>query len=102
MPKKNKAKNALLDDYVLQRLFKKSGVHSALKHDVVMDSTKADYILIEAEADRVAKQAANSLKQARSAANRALSGIPTWTGNSGGANKKTKIWPEKEFNACIQ
>lgn len=83
----NQAKNSIMDDYVLHRLFKKSGVHSALKHDVVMDASKADYILIEAEADRVAKQAANSLKQVRSASNRALSGIPTWTGQSGGNNK---------------
>ena len=56
-----------------------------------MDSSKADYILIEAEADRVAKQAAKSLKQTRSLANRALSGIPTWTGQSGGSNKWVKF-----------
>uniref|UniRef100_A0A0L8IDH8 DNA excision repair protein ERCC-6 n=2 Tax=Octopus bimaculoides TaxID=37653 RepID=A0A0L8IDH8_OCTBM len=80
----DKELNNMMDDYVLQKLFKKSGVHSALKHDTVMDSSQADYLLVESEANRVAKQAMNALKLSRQRCNRATSGIPTWTGSHGG------------------
>ena len=68
------------DDYVLQRLFAKTGevicgsawltlsecrwlwfpqlgVLSALRHDSIMDAGDPDYVLVEGEAERVAKQA---------------------------------------------
>ena len=54
-----------------------------MKHDVIMDPSKHDYMIIESEADRVAKEAAKALKRSRSASNDAKSGIPTWTGQSG-------------------
>ena len=34
------------DDYVLSKLFKKTGVHSALQHDNVVDHTVNDYVFI--------------------------------------------------------
>uniref|UniRef100_UPI00358DFE96 DNA excision repair protein ERCC-6 n=1 Tax=Myxine glutinosa TaxID=7769 RepID=UPI00358DFE96 len=55
------------DDYILEKLFKKSGVHSALKHDAVMDGSDPDYLLVEAEATRVAHDALRVLKQSRRA-----------------------------------
>lgn len=58
-------------------------MHSAIQHDKIMMSATPDYALVEAEADRVAKQAAKALKQSRSQCNSARSGIPTWTGQSG-------------------
>ncbi|XP_074647554.1 DNA excision repair protein ERCC-6-like [Tubulanus polymorphus] len=80
---KDEKSSSLQDDYVLRRLFKKSGVHSALKHDAIMESSNADYALVEAEAERVAKEAARALKSSRSRCMNASSGVPTWTGNSG-------------------
>jgi len=48
------------DDYVLQRLFAKTGVMSALRHDTIVGDGDPDYALVEGEAERVAKQAVNS------------------------------------------
>lgn len=80
-PDEDKAKD---DDYVLSRLFKKSGVHSALQHDVIMNGDGgADYALIDAEAERVAKEAVARLRDSRRQCFRATSGIPTWTGSNG-------------------
>ena len=78
------------DDFVLQKLLKKSGVHSALQHDKIMMSSNPDYALVEGEAERVAKEAARALKHSRARCNTATSGIPTWTGQSGqsGTNPK--------------
>ena len=79
------------DDYVLSRLFKNSGVHSALKHDVIMDGDGgADFALIDAEAERVAKEAVSRLRDSRRHCFRASEGIPTWTGNNG-AQKKPRF-----------
>lgn len=53
------------DDYVLAKLFKKSGIHSVMKHDTIMESSNPDYVLVEAEANRVAKDALKALKVSR-------------------------------------
>ena len=41
------------DDYVLTKLFKKSGVHSAVRHDVIEGHGASDGAILEAEATRV-------------------------------------------------
>ncbi|XP_009958078.1 PREDICTED: DNA excision repair protein ERCC-6-like [Leptosomus discolor] len=71
------------DDYVLEKLFKKSGVHSVMKHDAIMEASSADHVLVEAEADRVAQDALRALKASRQQCLGAASGVPTWTGMSG-------------------
>ncbi|XP_044880595.1 DNA excision repair protein ERCC-6 [Mauremys mutica] len=71
------------DDYVLERLFKKSGVHSVMKHDAIMEASNPDYVLVEAEATRVAQDALRALKISRQRCLGAAFGVPTWTGNSG-------------------
>ncbi|XP_060728467.1 DNA excision repair protein ERCC-6 isoform X1 [Tachysurus vachellii] len=53
------------DDYVLTKLFKKSGIHSVMKHDTIMEASNPDYVLVEAEANRVAKDALKALKVSR-------------------------------------
>ncbi|XP_051504442.1 DNA excision repair protein ERCC-6 isoform X2 [Myxocyprinus asiaticus] len=53
------------DDYVLAKLFKKSGIHSVMKHDTIMESSNPDYVLVESEANRVAKDALRALKISR-------------------------------------
>ncbi|KAM3836498.1 DNA excision repair protein ERCC-6 isoform 1-T3 [Vipera latastei] len=53
------------DDYVLEKLFKKSGIHSVMKHDAIMEASSPDYVLVEAEASRVAQDALRALKISR-------------------------------------
>ncbi|NWU62400.1 ERCC6 protein, partial [Pterocles burchelli] len=71
------------DDYVLEKLLKKSGVHSVMKHDAIMEASSADHVLVEAEANRVAQDALRALKVSRQRCLGAASGVPTWTGVSG-------------------
>nr|XP_035929423.1 DNA excision repair protein ERCC-6 isoform X2 [Halichoerus grypus] len=81
------------DDYVLEKLFKKSvGVHSVMKHDAIMDGANPDYVLVEAEANRVAQDALKALRLSRQQCLGAVSGVPTWTGHRGvsGAPAGTK------------
>lgn len=58
-------------------------MHSAIQHDVIMQSGSADYALVEGEAERVARDAARALRASRLACHSASSGRPTWTGHSG-------------------
>ncbi|KAK2714735.1 hypothetical protein QYM36_009077 [Artemia franciscana] len=62
---------------------KKKRLQSAMQHDVIMESTGVDLELIEAEAEKVAKDAALHLKQSKRECFSASSGIPTWTGSHG-------------------
>ncbi|CAF4319362.1 unnamed protein product, partial [Adineta steineri] len=66
------------DDYVLSKLFKKSGVHSALQHDAIIDNSINDYVFIEAEAHRYAEEAVKALKRSAQECYSAESGIPNW------------------------
>ncbi|KAK1166506.1 DNA excision repair protein ERCC-6 isoform X1 [Acipenser oxyrinchus oxyrinchus] len=70
------------DDYVLEKLFRKSGIHSVIKHDSIMEASNPDYVLVEAEANRVAKEALKALKASRQRCLGASSGVPTWTGSN--------------------
>lgn len=74
---------ATQDEYVLKKLFDKSGLQTALKHDAIMEGGPADYALVEGEAERVAKQAVEALKESRRQCWRPSAGIPTFTGQSG-------------------
>ncbi|KAM9809351.1 DNA excision repair protein ERCC-6 isoform X2 [Syngnathus typhle] len=64
------------DDYVLSKLFKKSGIHSVMQHDAIIESSNPDYVLVEAEADKVAKDALKALKVSRQHCRLALSRNP--------------------------
>ncbi|XP_062286135.1 DNA excision repair protein ERCC-6 [Scomber scombrus] len=64
------------DDYVLAKLFKKSGIHSVMQHDTIMESSNPDYVLVEAEANRVAKDALKALKVSRQQCRLALNRAP--------------------------
>lgn len=50
---------------VLMSLFRTSGIHSALKHDRIEQSGNPDYVLVEKEAERVAKHAVEALRKSR-------------------------------------
>lgn len=71
------------DDYVLRKLFKKSAVDVALKHDKIMDTTQHDHIFVEKEAEKVAKEAIHFLKKSRQECWEAETGRITWTGANG-------------------
>ncbi|XP_071515644.1 DNA excision repair protein ERCC-6-like [Panulirus ornatus] len=53
------------DQYVLEKLFQKSGVHTALSHDAIVNNSDNDYLLMEGEAERVAKEALKAVRASR-------------------------------------
>jgi len=75
------------DDYVLKKLFRKSGVEAALKHDKIVDSTDPDHMIVESEAERAAKEAISVLMQSREQCWTADSGVANWTGSQGSVKK---------------
>ena len=77
------------DNYVLSRLFKKSGVHSAVRHDVVVEGGGADFALVEGEAERIAKDAVEKLRESRRQCFRAESGMRARKG----CPEMTSLWP---------
>lgn len=90
------------DDYVLEKLFKKSvGVHSVVKHDAIMDGASPDYMLVEAEANRVAQDALKALRLSRQQCLGATSGVPTWTGHSG-ARVRSRFGQKRNSNLSVQ
>lgn len=73
-----KTDDAKDDDRLIKGLF---GVRSTLAHEDVF--AEQEVSLVEQEADRVAKAAAEALKKSRVAARRNAVGTPTWTGKFG-------------------
>jgi len=61
-----------------------AGLHSAMLHDNIMQSANPDYLLVECEAESVARDAARALRLSRQQclSNTPL-GTPTWTGAHG-------------------
>ena len=53
------------DNYVLSKLLRRSGVHSAVRHDAIVEGDGDDYVLIEGEAERVAREAVDSLPRSQ-------------------------------------
>ncbi|KFM67945.1 DNA excision repair protein ERCC-6, partial [Stegodyphus mimosarum] len=100
-PRTEEEENTKQDDYVLSKLFKKSGVYTALKHDTIVEASDPDYMIVEGEAEKVAKQAIKALKESRRMCARASEGIPTWTGQHGGVKprfgQKKKVLPFTEI-----
>ncbi|XP_046660917.1 DNA excision repair protein ERCC-6-like [Homalodisca vitripennis] len=84
---------ATQDEYVLKKLFSNSGLQTAMQHDTIMEGGPADYALVEGEADRVAKQAVEKLRESQRECWRPTSGIPTFTGVNGARN----FQPTKRF-----
>ena len=59
-----------------------------MKHDKIMDSSRSDYAIVEAEATKVAKEAVAALRRSRAMCMPAAAGVPTWTGSHGGPSAK--------------
>lgn len=78
------------EDRLMEGLFARSGVHSALEHDEIMNgkkTVKADRKMLQHEADRIAAQAAATLRRAGEAARNVPIGTVTWTGEFGEAGR---------------
>ncbi|KAK2759420.1 hypothetical protein FQN54_002898 [Arachnomyces sp. PD_36] len=75
---------------LMEGIFARSGVQSALEHDQIVSGkrkVKADPRIIEAEAKKVAAEAAAELKRAGEVARSVPIGTPTWTGQFGVAGR---------------
>ncbi|KAK0711696.1 putative DNA repair and recombination protein [Lasiosphaeris hirsuta] len=80
------------EDRLMEGIFAKSGVHSALEHDKIMNGKKtvrADPKILQQEANRVAARAALGLRRAGVAARSVPIGTVTWTGEFGEAGRPT-------------
>lgn len=86
------------DDRMLSTIFARSGVHSALEHDAIINghkSTRADPEIIAREARRVATAAAKELQKAGELAKTMPAGVPTWTGQYGSAGRPESPGPSR-------
>ncbi|KAI9141699.1 SNF2 family N-terminal domain-containing protein [Paraphysoderma sedebokerense] len=68
---------------VLKSLFEMTGIHSAIHHDKIIESSRQEHLIIEKEASRVANRAIAALKESQKRRRRQDVSIPTWTGRSG-------------------
>ncbi|EMD89287.1 hypothetical protein COCC4DRAFT_60832 [Bipolaris maydis ATCC 48331] len=83
------------DSRLMSTIFAKTGVHSVLEHDAIMNSTaggrkrkvQADPAYIQREAKRQAALAAEQLKKSMEEARNVPAGTPTWTGQFGQAGR---------------
>lgn len=83
----NSASGDAMESSILEGIFAKAGVQSTLEHEAVMNASRADTVLMEREAERVASQAVLALRASRRETSKAKIGTPTWTGKSGLAGK---------------
>uniref|UniRef100_A0A8D8WWW5 DNA excision repair protein ERCC-6 n=2 Tax=Cacopsylla melanoneura TaxID=428564 RepID=A0A8D8WWW5_9HEMI len=85
-PKKEKTEEEVRkkqDDYILEKLFSKANICTAMKHDKIMEEGGSDYVVIEKEAEEIAKKAIEAIQESRKSCHSAAVGIPTWTGSNG-------------------
>ncbi|XP_022193380.2 LOW QUALITY PROTEIN: DNA excision repair protein ERCC-6 [Nilaparvata lugens] len=93
-PEDEESRNlASQDEYVLKKLFDKSGLQTAMKHDSIMEGGPSDYAIVECEAEKVAKEAVEALKKSRRECWAASSGVPTFTGQNGAI--RSRFAPKK-------
>ncbi|KAI0180328.1 SNF2 family N-terminal domain-containing protein [Hypoxylon sp. FL1284] len=82
------------EDRIMEGLFARSGVHSALEHDKIVNGKKqprADPAILRREAERAARQAASSLQRAQEHIHSNPIGTVTWTGEVGSAGRPNNI-----------
>lgn len=79
---------------LMEGIFARSGVHSALEHDQIINGKKkisADRGMLEREAKKIAAEAAAELRKAGEAARTVEPGTVTWTGEFGSAGRPINI-----------
>lgn len=83
------------DGRLMSSIFAKTGVHSVLEHDAIVNSTtggrkrkvQADPAFVQREARRQAALAAEQLRKSMEEARAVPAGVPTWTGTFGEAGR---------------
>lgn len=83
------------DSRLMSTIFARTGVHSVLEHDTIVNSTaggrkrkvQADPAFVQREAKRQAALAAEQLKKSMEEARNVPAGVPTWTGQYGEAGR---------------
>lgn len=92
------------EDRMMANLFSRSGIHSALEHEQIVSgpssrnkTARADPAMIEAEAKKVAAEAARELKRAGEMAKSIPAGTPTWTGDFGVAGRPQEMTAQRAF-----
>ena len=91
----NPADKLASEGRLMSTIFAKTGVHSVLEHDAIVNSTaggrkrkvQADPAFIQREAKRQAALAAEQLKKSMEEARAVPAGVPTWTGTYGEAGR---------------
>lgn len=72
---------------IMAGIFAQSGVHSALKHDEILNYNDEEARFAENEAEKYVSQATEALRKSRKLARKNPVGTPTWTGKFGSAGK---------------
>lgn len=68
------------DSHILDSLFEMTGLHSAIRHDQLMDRPRQETVLVEREAARLAAGAAEALRRSREERQAEPLEQATWTG----------------------
>jgi DNA excision repair protein ERCC-6 len=79
---------------LIEGIFARSGVHSALEHDQIINGKKrlsADRGMLEREAKKIAAEAAAELRKAGETARGIQPGTVTWTGEFGSAGRPVNL-----------
>jgi DNA excision repair protein ERCC-6 len=89
---------------MMEGIFARSGIHSAVEHDAIIDGKSArkvaaDPVLIEKEAKRVAAEAAKELRRAGEVARTIPIGTPTWTGQVGVSGRPQETTAQRAFSS---
>jgi DNA excision repair protein ERCC-6 len=97
-------KDADGDDRVLEGIFSKAHIHSAVEHDAIVSGNgkkkvTADPKMIENEARRVAAEAAKELRRAGEVARSVPVGQPTWTGQFGVSGRPQEVGAQQAFGS---
>ncbi|KIV85949.1 hypothetical protein PV11_01597 [Exophiala sideris] len=101
----NKEGASSSEDKMMEGIFARSGIHSAVEHDAIIDGTSAskkvaaDPVLIEQEARKVAAQAAKELRRAGEVARTVPIGTPTWTGQCGVSGRPQETTASRAFSS---
>jgi len=86
---------------MMEGIFSKSGIHSAMEHDAIISGNSvkpaADKAMIEQEAKRVASAAAQELQRAGELARAVPVGVPTWTGQFGVSGRPQETTARQAF-----
>lgn len=92
------------EDRMMEGIFARSGIHSAIEHDAIVEGTSgkkvvADPVLIEQEARKVAAEAARELRRAGEVARTVPIGTPTWTGTFGVSGRPQETSAQRAFSS---